>query len=242
VTTFRSASIVCALWLTPALAGLAYAQTATDLTCIGCVGNGDLANNAVRSSKISDGSVTSSDLAKNSVTGTHIVIDAVTYPKLGPGVRRWLDNAISNVTTVAAEDAGVGTAGADCPSGRIAVSASCVCDNNGGNNNYGVLFACAVDGNGAIAACFDEAGTFNPTKPSPVAIVQANCLGGETSDGTPWVPQASGAVSPSATPSDFRRTPEDEAAWHKAQHERFLAALAALKQQQAAHRGFMQGR
>ncbi|HEU4516533.1 MAG TPA: hypothetical protein VFR77_04455, partial [Steroidobacteraceae bacterium] len=59
----RSASIVCALGLASALMGPAHAQAATDLTCSLCVSNGELANNAVRSSKIYDGSVTSADLA-----------------------------------------------------------------------------------------------------------------------------------------------------------------------------------
>ena len=238
----RTRMFCFALMASPLMAVPVSAQTASNVVCSLCVNGSDLANNAVNSAKITDGAVKSDDLARDAVTNAHISSRAVTYNKLDVNLRRSLDGAISNVSTTAVEDSAVGVASADCPSSRIAVSASCLCDDNNENNNFGVLFACAVDGNGAVAACFDEAATFNPTKPSPVAIVQAICLGAETSDGDPWVPTAGGLPAQGAAPDGSASSPADEAAWYKAQHEVLEASLARLRQKQAAHRSRIQAR
>ncbi len=169
----------CAFTLLQLLVVNPAAAQATDVACTRCVNNSDLANNSVTSDKIQDGSIKANDIAASAVKTATINNGSVTFGKLATGVRDALDGAIANLTTVAVEDATIGVAEAACPSNRIAVSASCLCDNDNGNSNFGVLFACTVDGNGAFAACFDEAGTFNPTLDSPVAIVQAICLGAE---------------------------------------------------------------
>ncbi len=228
----------CAFALSQLLvASLAAAQAATDVACTRCVNNGDLANQAVTSDKIQDGGIKAIDIAASAVKNANLNNGAVTFGKLAPGVRDALDGAIANLTTVTVEDAVIGdVAGAECPSGRIAVSASCICDNDNGNSNYGVLFACAVDGNGAVAACFDEAGTFNQTLESPVAIVQAVCLGAESTDGTPWVPTSDGFAPASAISGAAEGAGVAEAQWHKGQHEAFQAKLAELRAKRAQHR------
>ena len=104
-----------------------------------------------------------------------------------------------------------------------------------GANSYGVPFACLVDGNGAAAACFDEAETFNPTKPSPVAIVQAVCLGAESTDGTPWDPTPAGL----APLCDCADAVEAQAAWHNAQHDALEARAAELRAKRDAHRAWL---
>jgi hypothetical protein len=218
---------------------VAVAQTATNVNCSSCISNGEIANNAVTSEKIVNGSVTVNDLAAGSVKAATIVNGSVTSAKLAPSVRGALNDALANLTTVAVEDATVGIAEAACPSGRIPVSASCLCDDNNGINNFGVLFACVVDGNGAIAACFDEAETFNPTKDSPVAIVQAVCLGGESSDGTPWVPTAAGLAPAPASSEANDEAVATQAQWHQEQHAALQSKVAELRARRARHRSLL---
>lgn len=224
-----SAAVLAISQFVPAVAS---SEAATDVVCNLCVNNSDLSSNSVTSGKIVDGTIKSNDIAVGGVTGANIHSRAISFAKLASGVRAALDGAIANLTRTALEDSGVGIAEAVCPSSRIAISASCLCDDNNGANNFGVLFACAVDGNGAVAACFDEAGTFNPTKDSPVAIVQAICLGAESTDGTPWDPTPEG-LAPLA---DRAGVADAQAAWHKAQQEAFESRVSELRDKRAAHR------
>lgn len=220
------------------VADVAGAQAATDVACTRCVNNSDLANNAVTSAKIQDGSVKSDDIALGAVKTASIYGGSVTFGKLATGLRDAIDGALANLSNVAVEDATIGVASAECPSRRIAVSASCLCDNDGGNSNFGVLFACTVDGNGALAACFDEAGSFNPTKESPLAIVQAICLGAESTDGTPWLPTPDG-FAPASAVDGIEGAGAAEAKWHQERHDAFLAKLAKLRAQRVEHRSLL---
>jgi hypothetical protein len=242
VASIRPLAAACALVLSQFVAHAPAAQTATDVACTRCVNNGDIANNAVTAEKIQNGSITSFDLATNAVKAANVNNGSITFGKLAASVRDSLDSAIADITTTLAEDATVGIAEVNCPSSRIAVSASCVCDDNGGINNFGVLFACAVDGNGAVAACIDEAGSFNPTKNSPVAIVQAVCLGAESSDGTPWVPTENGLAPQRAAGADPQATTAAEAAWRKAQHESRQARIRDLDARRLRHRSLLETR
>jgi hypothetical protein len=209
---------------------------ATNVVCDRCVNNSDLANSSVTSEKILDGSVKSIDLATSAVKTANINNRSVTFGKLATGVRDALDGAIANLTRTAVEGSDLSVAEANCPSSRIAVSASCFCDDDSGTNNNGVLFACVVEGNGAVAACFDEAGTFNPVLPSPVAIVQAICLGAETTDGTPWDPAPEGSASLAARAGAV----DARAAAHKAQDDALAARVSELRTKTAAHRERLQ--
>jgi hypothetical protein len=214
----------CALALSQLISVAANAQAATNVICDRCVNNSDLANSSVTSEKILDGTVKSNDIATSAIKTANMNNGSVTFGKLATGVRDALDGALAHLTKTTVADSAEGdVAEAICPSSRIAISANCLCDNNNGINNYGVLFACFVDGNGALAACFDEAGTFNPTKDPPIARVEAVCLGAESTDGTPWDPTPAGAV-------------EAQAAWHKAQYEAFKERAAELRAQREAHR------
>jgi hypothetical protein len=242
VASIRPVVAACALALSQLFAHAPAAQTATDLACTRCVNNGDIANSAVTAEKIQNGSITSFDLATNAVKAANINNGSITFGKLAPGVRDSLDSALADLTRTLPEDAAVGVAEVDCPNSRVAVSASCVCDDNGGANNFGVLFACAVDGNGAVAACIDEAGSFNPIKPSPVAIVQAACLGAESSDGTPWVPTENGLAPQRAAGADPEATTAAEAAWRKAQHDSRQAKVRELDAKRLRHRSLLEAK
>ena len=222
----------CALALSQLVAVAANAQAATDVVCDLCVNNSDLSNNSVTSGRVVDGTIKSNDIAAGGVATANIANRAISFGKLSTGVRDALDGALAHMTKTTVEDSAVGLAEAACPSSRVAISASCLCDDNNGANNFGVLFACLVDGNGALAACFDEAATFNPTLDPPVAIVQAVCLGAESTDGTPWDPTPAGL----APLSDRADAGEAQAAWHKAQHEALEARAAELRAKRDAHR------
>jgi hypothetical protein len=222
----------CVIALSHLVAAAANSQAATDVVCNLCVNNSDLSNNSVTSGRIVDGTIKSNDIAAGGVATANVANRAISFGKLSTGVRDALDGALANLTKTAVEDSAVGLAEAVCPSSRVAISASCLCDDNNGANNFGVLFACLVDGNGALAACFDEAETFNPTKPSPVAIVQAVCLGAESTDGTPWDPTPEGF----APLSQRAGAVEAQAAWQKAQHEAFQARAAELRAKRDRHR------
>jgi hypothetical protein len=82
-------------------------------------------------------------------------------------------------------DLSTGVVSVTCPSTSLVLSASCSCDYANGTRNFGVLFSCTVAGNGAVAACFDEAGTFNPNLPPPRADVTALCVSGTNVNGEP---------------------------------------------------------
>ena len=106
---------------------------------------------------------------------THVIVDVLGYfHEVGA-----IDPALLPVTTlftVTSSD-GSGVAGASCPAGSFVTSANCDCDNVSGTRNYGVLFSCMIAGNGALAACFPEAFSYDPFLPSPLATVQAMCAG-----------------------------------------------------------------
>lgn len=212
----------------------ASAQTATNLECTSCVGETDIANQAVTSVKIANGTVANVDLKASAVTTDKIKNGTIALADLATDLKNSLGNAIADITTARVTVSAVGAAAAECPSNRIPVAASCECDDAGGSRNLGVLFTCAVSGTGAVAACFDEALSFNPQLGGPVAIVRAICLGAESSDGTPWVPTRAGLALDAgvdATPA----AAADQANWMRDQHATLEAALAKLKRQRASY-------
>ena len=219
-----------------ALAGLMFgsmqasAQVATDVQCTSCVGATDLATGSVTTSEIANGGVRNLDLGANAVTSGKIKDGSVVFADLSSDVQTFMGASIANISVQGAIAADIGVAGAACPSDRIPVSASCGCDDDGGNANYGFLYYCAVEGNGAVAACASDALYFDPQLPEPVAVVQAVCLGATSVDGTPWAPVTSGGA-PDAQSSGLRpEVPTAEVAeWHVAQDAAFKAKLTEMK-------------
>ena len=123
--------------------------------------------------------------------------------------------------------------GAQCPSGRVAVAASCECSDSGGSRNLGVLFGCTVSGTGAAAGCYDEALSFEPQLPEPLALVRAICMGAESVDGTPWENTSQGLSVDAADPEvDAARTAE-LARWMKEQQASFDEVLARFRSQRS---------
>ena len=214
-------------------AAVASAQTATDVTCTSCVGETDIANQAVTGAKIANGSVTGADIRPGAITSDLIRNQTVTMSDLAPALQDSLGSGIANITVARITASGASVVGATCPAGRIPVAASCECDNAHGARNLGVLFGCTVSGTGAAAGCFEEARSFNPTLPAPLAIVSAVCLGAKTVDGTPWVPTSTGLAVDTGKTSEFQAA--EQARWMKEQHDSFEAVLAKFRDQRAAY-------
>ncbi len=210
---------------------VASAQTATDLTCTSCVGETDIANQAVTSAKIANGTIATVDIKLSAITSDRIKNQTIVMSDLAPSLQDSLGSAIANLTVSKVSASAGGVAGATCPAGRIAVAASCECDNASGSRNFGVLYGCTVAGTGAAAGCFDEARSFNPTLPVPLAIVRAVCLGAETVDGTPWVPTSTGLSVDTGKASETQAA--EQAKWMKEQHDTFEAVVAKFRAQRA---------
>jgi hypothetical protein len=187
--------VVCSVVALPWLSGTSFAQAATDVACAQCVDSSDLANDSIGSAKIKDASLSWKDLAENSVKAANINAGAVTFNKLATGVRDQLDASVAILTTETFGEIEFTSASAQCPSEKLIVSAACACDNNGGSSNDGVLSECWTQGNAAFATCKDDWIQFNPSRGFPLAIAKAVCLGAISSDGTPWLPTASGLAT-----------------------------------------------
>jgi hypothetical protein len=212
---------------------VASAQTATDLTCTSCVGETDIANQAVTSAKIANGTISTTDIKLSAITSDRIKNQTIVMSDLAPSLQDSLGSAIANLTVLKVSASAGSVASATCPAGRIPVAASCECDNANGSRNFGVLFGCTVAGAGAAAGCFDEARSFNPALPVPLAIVRAVCLGAETVDGTPWVPTSTGLSIDTGKSSASQAA--EQAKWMKEQQESFDAVLAKFRAQRAAY-------
>lgn len=176
----------------------AHAQSATDVVCNGCIGNSDLAVNAVNSGRIVDGGIRVQDLASGAVTTNKLAADAVNSSKikdgtvtkldLAAGVQGQLAGALANLTTTRVQKVDPGVTSVACPANTLPVGATCDCSNSGGTRNFGVLFACQINATGAAAGCYNEAFSYDPQLPDPLARVNAVCLGATLSDGTTWTP------------------------------------------------------
>jgi hypothetical protein len=213
------------------LANVATAQTATDVTCTSCVGETDIANQAVTGAKIANGTITATDIRLSTITSDRIKNQTLVMADLAPSLQDDIGGAIANFTVQRVSASATSVVGAACPSDRIPVGASCECDDANGARNIGVLFGCTVTGTGAAAGCFDEAATFNPTLPEPLAIVRAVCLGAESVDGTPWVPTSTGLV---VDRNVSESAAAEQARWMKEQHDSFESVLARFRDQRAA--------
>ena len=206
------------------------AQTATDLNCTSCVGETDIANQAVTGAKIANGTITATDIRLSTITSDRIRNQTLVMADLAPSLQDDLNGAIANFTVQRVSASATSVVGAACPSDRIPVGASCECDDANGARNIGVLFGCTVTGTGAAAGCFDEATTFNPTLPEPLAIVRAVCLGAVSVDGTPWVPTSAGLV---VDGNVSESAAAEQAKWMKEQHDSFESVLARFRNQRA---------
>lgn len=91
-------------------------------------------------------------------------------------------------TVSASSDTSTGVVSASCPTNELVGSANCDCNNANGTRNFGVLFACVIAGNGGLAGCFSDSGTFNQFLPPPRATVEVVCVSGVTNDGSPIIP------------------------------------------------------
>lgn len=209
--------------------GIGMAQTATDVVCTTCVGTGDLAKNSVTTGKIVDGTIVGADFKDNSITGIKIRNGSIDAREFTAGLQAFLGAAIANISTLPVSTSGIGVAGAQCPVDRIPVSASCVCDNNDGDNNFGVVFGCTVAGVGAVGGCFSEALTFDPMLPEPVVTVGALCLGAESADGTPWVPTVGASTTGGTAFEKAEPSGTEQAEWMKEKQSSYESALSRMR-------------
>ena len=82
---------------------------------------------------------------------------------------------------------GSGVASVACPSSATFATADCQCSSDNGTRNFGVLFHSGIAaGTPGFAACFDEAGTFDPSLPPPLATIIMSCMTILQGDGTPF--------------------------------------------------------
>jgi hypothetical protein len=211
----------------------ARAQTATDLNCTGCVGEADIAAQAVTSGKIANGTILTADIAPSAITTDKIRNGTIARADLATALRDDIDGAIADLSFARISASGGGVASAQCPSGRVAVAASCECTDGGGSRNLGVLFGCVVTGTGAAAGCYDEALSYNPQLPAPLANVRAICLGAESVDGTPWSNTAHGLAPDAASAEAAAARDAELARWMREQQVDFEQVLAKFRSQRA---------
>lgn len=211
----------------------ARAQTATDLNCTGCVGEADIAPQAVTSGKILNGTIATVDIKASAVTTDKIKNGTIARLDLATALRDDIDGALADISFARISASGGGVVGAQCPSGRVAVAASCECTDGGGLRNLGVLFGCTVTGTGAAAGCYEEALSYNPQLPAPLANVRAICMGAESVDGTPWSNTAQGLATDGATAEAAAARDAELARWMKEQQTDFEQVLAKFRSQRA---------
>jgi len=222
---------LAALVLLPAAA--AQAQTATNLDCTSCVSGPEIANGAVTSAKIATGTIAGVDIKASAITSDKIKNGTIAKADLEVALRDGIDGAIADISFARISASGGGVVGAQCPSGRVAVAASCECTDGGGARNAGVLFGCTVTTTGAAAGCYDEALSFNPQLDVPVANVRAICMGAESVDGTPWSNTAQGLAIDAADPEAAAARDAELARWMKDQQADFDAVMARFRSQRA---------
>lgn len=210
----------------------AAAQTATDLNCVSCVSEAEIANGAVTSVKIANGTIANADIKASAITTDKIKNATIVMADLAAALQDDIGGAIADITFARISASGDAVAGAQCPSGRVAIAASCECSSSGGTRNFGVLFGCTVTGTGAAAGCYEEALSFNPQLPEPLALVRAICMGAESVDGTPWVTTSAG-LSAGAIDSAATTRDADLARWMKGQQKEFDELLARFRSQRA---------
>jgi hypothetical protein len=212
------------------------AQTATDLNCTQCVESSDMANASIGSAKIKDRSVATNDIAVGAVKSAIINNGAVTRTKLSPGVREMLEGAIASIRQDFNATQDYSVAFAPCgDENAIAVAANCNCSRDFTENNLGVLFVCAVEGNVGVAACLPDAVTFDPDKTEPVAHAGVTCLAATSADGTPFVPAPTGLVPFNSESDASRDTVLQIAQWKKEQQEELEAAVAKYREEIAEY-------
>ena len=93
---------------------------------------------------------------------------------------------------------GTGVASALCPTNSLVVSASCGCDNRVRYSELRGFVRLRVAGNGGVAGCFADSGTYNPAKANPLAKLALVCISARTNAGNEIAPvpvSASGGVS-----------------------------------------------
>ena len=77
---------------------VASAQTATNVICTSCVGETDIANQAVTSAKIADGTIKTADIRVGAITSDRILNGTVSSNDLSPQLQDLLDSAIVDIT------------------------------------------------------------------------------------------------------------------------------------------------
>jgi hypothetical protein len=212
----------------------ARAQTATNLNCSLCVSEPEIAAQSVTSAKIANGTIAGVDIRASTITSDKITNGTLTKADLAAALQNDIDGAIADISFARIAATGGGVVAAQCPSGSVGVAASCECTNGGGARNFGVLFGCTITAGGAAAGCFEEALSFDPQLPAPLANVRAICMAAESVDGTPWTNTAQGLAVDSVSPEAAAARDAELARWMKEQQAEFDAVLARYKAQRAA--------
>ena len=228
-TLILAVAILCCMPL-----AAAQAQTATNLECTNCVSETEIAPSAVTSGRIANGTIAGVDIRASTITSEKILNGTIVKADLAAALRDDIDGAIADISFARITASGGGVVGAQCPSGRVAVAASCECTNGGGSRNFGVLFGCTVSTTGAAAGCFEEALSFDPQLPAPLANVRAICMGAESVDGTPWSSTTKGLAADPVSAEGAAERDAELARWMKEQQAEFDQVLDRFRSQRAA--------
>ena len=154
------AGVFC--WLN---ASVASAQTATDVTCAGCIGFFEFAP-GVRTRFFQQ----EADIAQNS-------------DNFAAGL-----GALSYFPVTVSSDTSTSIATAFCPANTIALSASCACGTASGTRNFGSVFHNQEAGNAAVCGCYDVAAFFDPDLPTSEATATVVCVAAFNNNGDQLVP------------------------------------------------------
>mgnify|MGYP001814806943 CR=1 FL=1 len=160
------------------------AATADDVVCDKCVHGSDLAGWSVGAGKLKKQSVTRPKIAPRAVGAAQIETKTVQKRVTGKCPPASFITSVNQNGSVECKTLlfayfsnsdPSGVVAAVCPSDTNVQSVSCDCDYMDGTRNFGVLFSCAVAGNGGVAGCFNEAATYNPYLPPPMATARVVC-------------------------------------------------------------------
>ena len=196
----------------------------------------EIATNAVTAAEIATNAVTALEIATSAVTTAEIADGTVALVDLSPALEASLAAPLVAITSAEVSSSGESVAGVSCPSDTFTfvVSASCGCDHEDGVRNFGVLAACALQGNGAVALCYVDH-TFDPNLPPPLARIGAICLGGTSADGSPWLPGPIGLANNTKSAGSLSTTSATEGQWIAEQQAAYEAALIDVQNKSAAH-------
>ena len=165
----------------------------------GCVGPDRHRPSAVTTARIANGTISGVDIRSSTITSDKILNGTVAMADLEAALRADIGSAIADITFARITASGGGVVGAQCPSGRVAVAASCECT---GSAARAILASCSAAPSAGPAPRQAASTRRSVSTPAPRAArhVRAICMGAESVDGTPWENTTQGLSVDAASP------------------------------------------